>query len=64
MKMNLIKFIKDIRKTSLDPVKHCLVYKSVGCAHVDGMLCDIRTCDIKVLVEITPNLMREQNEPI
>ncbi len=62
--MDLIKFIKDIRKTSLAPVKHCLVYKSVGCAHVDGMLCDMSTCDIKVLAEITPNLMSNKNKLI
>jgi hypothetical protein len=28
-----------------DPVKHCNVYKKYGCAHVDGALCDVRTCD-------------------
>ena len=29
-----------------DPVKHCDVYKKEGCAHVDGMLCNMKTCDI------------------
>lgn len=31
-----------------DPVKHCKVYKQHGCAHVDGHLCDMRTCEIQV----------------
>lgn len=31
---------------SPDPLKHCDVYKKQGCTHVDGFLCDVRTCDI------------------
>ena len=30
-----------------DPVKHCEVYREIGCAHVDGYLCDMKTCDIR-----------------
>ena len=37
-----------------DPVCHCQVYKTVGCAHVDGMLCDMRTCDIEVVIKVAP----------
>ena len=37
-----------------DPVLHCNVYKTVGCTHVDGMLCNMKTCDVKVQLEITP----------
>lgn len=29
-----------------DPVKSCDVYKKEGCAHVDGPLCDMKTCEI------------------
>jgi hypothetical protein len=29
-----------------DPVKHCAVYRSEGCVHVDGLLCDVRDCPI------------------
>ncbi len=29
-----------------DPVNHCKVYKTVGCVHVDGFLCDMKTCNI------------------
>lgn len=29
-----------------DPLKHCGVYRKEGCTHVDGFLCDTRTCDI------------------
>lgn len=29
-----------------DPMKHCEVYKSKGCSHIDGMLCDMRKCKI------------------
>lgn len=37
-----------------DPVRHCKVYKTVGCAHVDGMLCNMKTCDVQAVVTITP----------
>lgn len=30
-----------------DPVKSCIVYKSQGCSHVDGMLCEMETCTIR-----------------
>lgn len=39
---------------SPDPVKHCEVFKSLGCAHVDGPLCDMQTCNIQVKATITP----------
>ena len=42
-----------------DPVKHCLIYKAVGCAHVDGMLCNMKTCNIVVNLELTPNTIKE-----
>lgn len=29
-----------------DPTKHCTVHKEIGCAHVDGYLCEMKTCDI------------------
>lgn len=29
-----------------DPVYHCPVFKKHGCSHVDGMLCDMKTCPI------------------
>lgn len=31
-----------------DPIYNCEVYKSEGCSHVDGFLCDMKTCDIRV----------------
>ena len=52
----IIKFFKDMKEIHAnDPVKHCNVYKQVGCAHVDGFLCDMRTCDITVDLRVTPN---------
>lgn len=33
---------------TLDPLKHCEVYKQHGCAHVDGPLCDVETCTVVV----------------
>lgn len=27
-----------------DQVKHCKLYKEIGCSHVDGMLCDFPKC--------------------
>jgi len=29
-----------------DPVGSCAVYKTQGCSHIDGMLCDMETCTI------------------
>ena len=45
----LIPFLiyQGIRLASRDPVKHCPVYRDKengGCAHVDGFLCDMKTC--------------------
>jgi hypothetical protein len=42
-----------------DPVRHCKVYKTVGCAHVDGMLCNMKTCDVEATIKITPTGMQE-----
>lgn len=30
-----------------DPVKDCEIYKTEGCAHVDGMICNIEECNQK-----------------
>mgnify|MGYP003342533845 CR=1 FL=1 len=32
----------------IDPVYNCLVYKTEGCAHVDGFLCDYEKCEIRL----------------
>ncbi len=37
------KFITKLREN--DPVYSCDVYKNHGCSHVDGMLCDMETCN-------------------
>lgn len=29
-----------------DPVHSCLVYKRHGCAHIDGYLCNMKTCNM------------------
>ena len=29
-----------------DPARCCDVYKKQGCSHVDGFLCDVKTCGI------------------
>ena len=29
-----------------DPVYNCGLYKLEGCAHVDGVLCDLPTCSM------------------
>ena len=31
---------------SNDPIYSCMVYKTCGCSHIDGILCDMKTCDI------------------
>jgi len=42
--MPLWRFIGRIFNDPTDPVRHCDLYKSEGCAHVDGFLCDMKTC--------------------
>jgi hypothetical protein len=44
MLKNLIKKLKGIREN--DPIYNCQVYNTVGCSHVDGLLCDMETCNI------------------
>lgn len=29
-----------------DPLKHCEVYKQIHCSHIDGYLCNMKTCSI------------------
>lgn len=38
--------VAGLRDDSDDPIKHCEVYIDHGCSHVDGFLCDIKTCPI------------------
>ena len=59
--MDPLKVVREWMRKSADPVKHCNVYRSVGCAHVDGMLCNMRTCDIVVNIQMTPSTLKEVN---
>lgn len=43
-----IKWVGGFTSFDNDPVKHCNVYKRVGCSHVDGPLCNMKSCDIVV----------------
>ena len=43
-----IKWVGGFTSFDNDPVKQCNVYKRVGCSHVDGPLCQMKTCDIVV----------------
>ena len=40
----LIKKWKEFKRN--DPVYNCVVYKTLKCSHVDGPLCDMKTCEI------------------
>ncbi len=47
----MFKWLKSIHKKyqenrHLDPVYSCDFYKTKGCSHVDGFLCDMKTCSI------------------
>ena len=50
----LYKFFNSVTPANIDippdPTKHCQVYKACGCVHVDGPLCDVRTCEVKVTI--------------
>lgn len=52
--MKIIPRIKNFFCDLDDPVRDCNVYKAVGCAHVDGPLCEMATCRIQVTAFITP----------
>lgn len=42
----MFKWFRKIFDRSNDPVYSCRVYKEIGCAHIDGMLCHMGTCGI------------------
>ena len=47
-KKNVQRLIENLEKAIMsDPVRYCEVYRDIGCTHVDGYLCDMRTCDIR-----------------
>ena len=51
------RLIENLEKALLsDPVRYCQVYKEIGCAHVDGYLCDMETCDIRRKYLLEKNL--------
>ena len=39
-------------KRSNDPIHWCKVYKTRGCSHVDGFLCDPLTCRDKLELDL------------
>lgn len=38
-------FKKIFGKRDNDPVYYCDFYKEYGCPHIDGVLCEMKTCD-------------------
>lgn len=52
--LGLFSFIDNMDNQNPDPVKHCQVYRTIGCTHVDGPLCDVTTCKDTYKVEISP----------
>ena len=44
MLQKILNWFKNIR--SNDPVYSCIVYKRHGCSHIDGMICNMKTCSI------------------
>ncbi len=58
---NLFKKFKEVNKR--DPVKHCCVYREIGCAHIDGYLCDFETCDMRKRQELW-NLEQQLDIPL
>jgi hypothetical protein len=39
--------IEELYYKGKDPVRHCIVYKEIGCSHVDGYLCNMSDCSIR-----------------
>ena len=51
------RLIENLEKAIMsDPVRYCEVYRDIGCAHVDGYLCDMETCDIRQKYLLEKNL--------
>ncbi len=44
---SIIAFLNGGQDVPPDPRKHCTLLRDEGCAHVDGYLCDTRTCNEK-----------------
>lgn len=42
--LGLIEIALSLLSSKDDPVRECEVYRQSGCAHVDGPLCDMKTC--------------------
>lgn len=49
---NKIKVLHEER--DLNPVLNCKVYRNCGCSHVDGPLCNLKTCAVSVTKTFTP----------
>jgi ABC-type transporter Mla subunit MlaD len=41
--------------------QQCQVYRAVGCAYVDGPLCNVHVCSVRVAATITPNAITEKH---
>lgn len=53
----IVKFLKELylnykEMRQNDPVINCKVHKEIGCAHVDGYLCDMKDCEIRENYEV------------
>lgn len=56
---SIVEYVKD-NADNPDPIKVCKIYKTIGCAHVDGPECNPRTCAIKVVAVVTPTCIKEK----
>lgn len=48
----LLALMRKLERRYPDPVRKCAVYRRFGCSHVDGLMCDMRTCQMKAGVDI------------
>ena len=46
MKKKYFRFLEWLRSRFPDPVYQCSLYKTEGCSHVDGLLCDFPDCQM------------------
>jgi len=44
-----VAWVRRVRRRcfTMDPVRHCVLYKEDGCAFVDGPLCDFPRCSMR-----------------
>lgn len=55
--MNIIRFIEKVFNHN-DPIKHCNMYKDIGCSYVDGIHCNFPYCSMNLNYVKKPKIFK------